>query len=286
MTNKLLILAGGMSSRMKKNIEGNSTLDPKLIEQANTLPKAMIGLGKDGRAFLDYVLYNASRAGIEEVILLLNPKDTYTQPYYEKLTSEGKNWGLEIKFARQAIPEGREKPLGTTDAIEQALNQHPSWKNSRFISCNSDNLYSVNAFSLLVNDPHPNALLDWDTEGYDEPRVRNCAIIKADSEGFLQDLLEKPNDEEWAEIKATMPRIGISWNIFAFTASELIPFMEKTPLHPVRNEKEIPVTVRLWANEKPKDIYTIKISEVLPDLTSKHDIVEIQAILASEYGDF
>ncbi|AFK04497.1 nucleotidyl transferase [Emticicia oligotrophica DSM 17448] len=276
---KLLILAGGMSSRMKKNLEGNTNLDSKLIEQANTLPKSMIGLGKDGRPFLDYVLYNASVAGVKEVVLLLNPKDTVSQPYYEKLMADEKSWGLKIGFARQFIPEGREKPLGTTDAIEQTLNQFPAWKESRFIVCNGDNLYPVKAFELLLDEAYPNAMLDWDTEGYTVDRVRNCAIIKKDSEGYLIDLLEKPNDEEWEEIVATMPRIGISWNIFAFTSTALIPFLEKTPLHPVRNEKEIPVTVRMWANENPRGIYTIQIADVLPDLTSKHDIAEVQALL-------
>lgn len=276
---KLLILAGGMSSRMKKNIEENSDLDPKLIEQANTLPKSMIGLGKDGRPFLDYVLYNAAQAGVEEVILLLNPKDTVSQTHYEKLMQEGKSWGLTIKFARQHIPEGRTKPLGTTDAIQQALDQFPAWKNSRFIVCNGDNLYPVAAFKLLLDETYPNALLDWDTEGYAVERVRNCAIIKKDEAGYLTDLLEKPNDGEWAEIVKTMPRIGISWNIFAFTAADLIPFLEKTPLHPIRNEKEIPVTVRLWASEDPQSIFTIQIADVLPDLTSKHDIAEIQEVL-------
>ena len=276
---KLLILAGGMSSRMKKNIEGNTELDEKLIEQANSLPKSMIGLGKDGRPFLDYVLYNAAQAGIKEVILLLNPKDTVSQPHYEKLMHEQKSWGLDIKFVRQHIPADRTKPLGTTDAIEQALELFSEWKSSRFIVCNGDNLYPIRAFKLLLDETYPNAMLDWDTQGYPVERVRNCAIIKKDGLGYLTDLLEKPNDEEWAEIVKTMPRIGISWNIFAFTASDLIPFLEKTPLHPVRNEKEIPVTVRLWASEKKQSIFTIQIADVLPDLTSKNDILEVMKVL-------
>lgn len=283
---KLLILAGGMSSRMKKATDSDTSLDPKLIEQANTLPKCMLGVGKNGRPFMDYVLYNASKAGIKEVVLILNPKDTVTQPHYETLTSNRNNWGLDIQFARQYIPANREKPLGTTDAIEQALAQFPSWQNSRFIACNGDNLYPTKAFKLLLDDTHPNAMLDWDTENYTIERVRNCAIIKKDEEEYLIDLLEKPNDAEWEEIVNTMPRIGISWNIFAFTTTELLPFLEKTPLHPIRNEKEIPVTVRLWANEVSKSIYTIPIEDVLPDLTSKNDIAEIQAILEKEYGDF
>ena len=283
---KLLILAGGMSSRMKKALDADSSLDPKLIEQANTLPKCMIGVGKNGRPFMDYVLYNASKAGIKQVILVLNPKDTITQEYYESLAADGNSWGLDIEFARQYIPANREKPLGTTDAIQQALTQFPSWQSSRFIACNGDNLYPAKAFRLLLDDTHPNAMLDWDTEGYTEERVRNCAIIKKDKEGFLVDLLEKPNDAEWEEIVNTMPRIGISWNIFAFTAKYLLPFLEKTPLHPIRNEKEIPVTVRLWTNQVPESIYTIPIEDVLPDLTSKNDIADIQTILEKEYGDF
>lgn len=283
---KLLILAGGMSSRMKKALESDTSLDPKLIEQANTLPKCMIGLGKNGRPFLDYVLYNASLAGIKEVGLVLNPKDTVTQPYYEALSANNKTWGLSVSFVRQYIPENREKPLGTSDAIEQALTQLPSWQNSRFIVCNGDNLYPSKAFRILAEDTHPNAMLDWDTTTYTVERIRNCAIIKTDKVGFLIDLLEKPTDTEWQEIVQTMPRIGISWNIFAFTAQDLLPFLQKTPLHPIRNEKEIPVTVRLWTKEEPQSIFAIPISETIPDLTSKSDIAEIQTIIEKQYGDF
>lgn len=276
---KLLILAGGMSSRMKKDIEGLSALDPKLIQQANTLPKSMIGLGKGGRPFLDYVLHNAAQAGVKEVILMLNPKDTISQPHYETLVNEGKNWGLTFSFGRQYMAEGRTKPMGTSDAIEQALAQFPTWKNGRFIVCNGDNLYPTKAFKLLLETKHPNAMLDWNTDGYTVERIRNCAVVKKDEEGFLVDLVEKPNDEEWEIITKTMPRIGISWNIFSFSGSNLIPFLEKTPLHPVRNEKEIPVTVKLWASEKPKSIFAIQISDMIPDLNSKQDIADVMQAL-------
>jgi glucose-1-phosphate thymidylyltransferase/glucose-1-phosphate adenylyltransferase len=193
-----------------------------------------------------------------------------------------KNWGLKINFARQLIPEGREKPLGTTDAIEQALAQFPAWKTSRFITCNGDNLYPIEAFRLLLDEKYPNAMLDWDTDGYTVERVRNCAIVKKDEDGYLVDLIEKPNDEEWVKIVETMPRIGISWNIFAFTGADVMPFLEKTPLHPIRNEKEIPVTVRLFASEKPKSIYAIQISDFIPDLSSKQDIADVMQALNYE----
>ena len=264
---------------MKKDIDGLSALDPKLIEQANTLPKSMIGLGRGGRPFLDYVLHNAAQAGVKEVILMLNPKDTVSQPHYEKLMQEGKSWGLVFSFGRQYMAEGRTKPMGTSDAIEQALAQFPAWKNSRFIVCNGDNFYPSKAFKLLLETEYPNAMLDWDTVGYTVERIRNCAVVKKDEEGFLVDLIEKPNEEEWTIITNTMARIGISWNIFSFTGSDLLPFLEKTPLHPVRNEKEIPVTVKRWASEKPKSIFAIQISDIIPDLNSKQDIADVMQAL-------
>ena len=149
---KLLIMAGGMSSRMKKN-EGSDTLDSTLVQQANTLPKGMIGVGKDGRPFMDYLIYNAHKAGYDEVLILKNPKDQVTKPYYDKLVSDGKAWGMNFLYATQTIAPDREKPAGTADAIQQALEQTPQWKGDRFTVCNSDNLYSVNVLKLLSENP-------------------------------------------------------------------------------------------------------------------------------------
>lgn len=275
-----MILAAGMSSRMKA--ETSHQVDNKLVHQANSLPKCMIGLGKNGRPFLDYLLYNAAQANINEVLLLLNPADDYTQAYFEKSMADNQVFGLKILFARQHIPEGRVKPLGTSDAILQALAQHADWQNGRFIVCNSDNIYPVKVFELLTTDG-PNAMIGFDAVGYDEARVRNCAIVETDNEGFLTDLIEKPTDEEWTNIVATMPRIGISWNIFGLNAKEVIPVLENTPLHPVRFEKELPISIRRMVKENPKSMLVFRVPDVIPDLTSKADISEVQSFLDANF---
>lgn len=286
MLRKLLILAGGASSRMKKSLADGLNLDENLLKQTEVLPKAMLGVGKNGRPFLDYLLYNALKANCEEVILLLNPKDNFTQAYYENPQNLVKFNGLKIKFARQYIPADREKPLGTADAVLQTLQQHPDWQTVRFIVCNSDNLYSVQSLNLLWDCPYPNALPDYDTEGMEEAQVRNCAILQTDKAGFLEDLIEKPNDEQWLKITQNQSRIGSSWNIFVFYAPDILPILEKTPLSKERNEKELPMSVKILAQEKPKSIFTIPIQEKIPDLTSKADIAVVQAFLEKEYGDW
>ena len=288
MTKRLLILAGGMASRMKKALAEATDVDPKLIEQANSVTKGMIQVGKNGKTLIDYQLYNAHLAGIQEVLLLLHPTDQVTQEYCEGLMKQEACWGLKIFFARQFIPEGREKPAGTADAVYQALSQHESWQTGRVIVCNSDNLYSVKALNALWDSPHSEALIAYNRDSllYPAERISAFALIKTDADGFLLDIIEKPTAEQAAELQKIQGTLGVSMNIFVFEASEFLPYLAKTPYHPVRNEKELPTAVFLYGEGKGKGFFTIPLAENVPDLTSKEDIKVMQQYLEDTYGDF
>ncbi|MEY4383091.1 MAG: Glucose-phosphate adenylyltransferase [Bacteroidota bacterium] len=288
MTKRLLILAGGMASRMKKALAEGSDLDPKLLAQANSVTKGMIQVGKNGKTLIDYQLYNAHLAGIEEVLLLLHPTDAVTQEYCEELMKGDKCWGLKIFFARQHIPEGREKPAGTADAVYQALTQQTSWQTGRLIVCNSDNLYSVKALNALWNSPKSEALIAYNRDSllYPAERISAFALIKTDKDGYLLDIIEKPTAEQAAELQAIQGTLGVSMNIFVFEASVFLPYLAKTPYHPVRNEKELPTAVFLYGEGQGKGFYTIPMAENVPDLTSKEDILVMQKYLEDTYGDF
>ncbi|MFT4033361.1 MAG: sugar phosphate nucleotidyltransferase [Siphonobacter sp.] len=279
MTKRILILAGGMSSRMKKAAE-DIPLDQKLIDQANSLTKGMISVGTAGKSLIDYQLTNAIEAGLEEVLLLLHPEDTVTQPYYETAVYPT----LTIRFARQRIAPDRVKPAGTADAVLQALEQTPDWQKGRFIVCNSDNLYSVNALNSVWNSETPNALISYDRNALDFPaeRIQAFALIRADESGHLIDIHEKPSEQEVEEARRKTGRVGVSMNLFAFEAAQLLPYLRQTPFHPVRNEKELPTTVNMLAQHET--ISTIPLSENVPDLTSKKDIAIVQKYLAEKYS--
>ncbi len=284
---KLLIMAGGMSSRMKK-AEGTETLDATLVEQANTLPKGMIGVGKDGRPFMDYLIYNAHRAGYTEVLILKNPKDHVTKPYYDQLVAENKAWGLTFKYATQQIAPDREKPAGTADAIQQALDQTPEWKGERFTVCNSDNLYSVKVLTLLKENPVPNAVVSYESIalGVEPERVKAFAVIKADEEGYLVEIIEKPNDEQIESARDKNGKIGVNMNVFHFFYDDILEYVTKEPFNPVRNERELPSAVMKLAREHQKKVITVPVEENVPDLTSKGDISIVQKYLVDEFGDF
>jgi glucose-1-phosphate adenylyltransferase len=289
MKKRLLILAGGMASRMKKALaEENSDLDPKLVAQANAVTKGMIQVGKNGKTLIDYQLYNAHLAGIEEVMLLLHPTDNVSQEYCESLMANYATWGMKIVFARQQIAADREKPAGTADAVYQALSQHADWQMGRVIVCNSDNLYSVNALKTLWASEVPQALISYHRDSllYPEERISAFALIRTDAEGYLLEIIEKPTKEQAEELMAKQGRLGVSMNVFVFEASTFLPYLAKTPFHPVRNEKELPTSVVMFGEGEGKGFFAIPLAENVPDLTSKEDILVMQKYLEETYGDF
>ncbi len=289
MKKRLLILAGGMASRMKKALaEENSDLDPKLVAQANAVTKGMIQVGKNGKTLIDYQLYNAHLAGIEEVMLLLHPTDNVSQEYCESLMAKDATWGMKIVFARQQIAADREKPAGTADAVYQALSQHSDWQSGRVIVCNSDNLYSVNALKTLWASEVPQALISYHRDSllYPEERISAFALIRTDAEGYLLEVIEKPTKEQAEELMAKQGRLGVSMNVFVFEASTLLPYLAKTPFHAVRNEKELPTSVVMFGEGEGKGFFAIPLAENVPDLTSKEDILVMQKFLEETYGDF
>ena len=289
MKKRLLILAGGMASRMKKALaEENSDLDPKLVAQANAVTKGMIQVGKNGKTLIDYQLYNAHLAGIEEVMLLLHPTDNVSQEYCESLMAKDATWGIQIVFARQQIPADREKPAGTADAVFQALSQHADWQKGRVIVCNSDNLYSVNALKTLWASEVPQALISYHRDSllYPEERISAFALIRTDAEGYLVEIIEKPTKEQADELMAKQGRLGVSMNVFVFEASTFLPYLAKTPFHAVRNEKELPTSVVMFGEGEGKGFFAIPLAENVPDLTSKEDILVMQKYLEETYGDF
>jgi hypothetical protein len=74
-------------------------------------------------------------------------------------------------------------------------------------------------------------------------------------------------------------------NIFSLHYNFILPFLEKIPLHPLRNEKELPVAISMMVKEKPKSLFCYPLSEHVIDLTSKEDIPQVKKYLADTFGD-
>lgn len=284
----LVILAGGISSRMRKSAAAGTAIDPTLRREAEERSKSMIGVGDGHRPFLDYVLYNARAAGYRDIVIVIGEGDRSIRSYYGE-ADEGNNvYGLRVSYAVQAIPGGRVKPLGTADALLRALLASPRWRGHKFTVCNSDNLYSRRALCLLLDSPEVGAMIDYDRSAleFEQERIEQFAVTAKSDDGFLLDIIEKPSGDVIEGVRDQAGRIGVSMNLFRLSYDYILPFLDRVPLDPVRQEKELPAAIAMMIRRYPKAMRTIPLAEHVPDLTNQADILRVQEFLRKEFPNF
>ena len=279
MTDHLIILAGGASSRMKKS--SFSTLSKESIRQANSRSKALILI--NDRPMLDYVLFNAKQAGFKKIYLVTGKENSLFKEYYGSKESNNTYQELSISYVYQHIPKGRSKPFGTADAVYQALEQYSELKKQKFVVCNCDNLYSAEAFSQLRNSNDRNAFINYDRDAlqYSQERIESFALTKIDANNFLLDIIEKPNSETTQYYQDTNGKLRVSMNIFLFDGTLFYPYLKNCIVHPIRHEKELPSALLQMITNHPKAMRGIPLSEHVPDLTAKSDILKMNQYLVS-----
>lgn len=282
----LMILAAGMSSRMKQ--AATVHLDASLHQEADRRTKSMIGVGAEGRPFLDYLLHNARAAGYRDIVLVVGEQNDAVRDHFGPLDRGNPYHGMTIGYAVQRIPAGRTKPLGTADAVLQGILSRPEWADQQFTVCNSDNLYSVKALALLLHGTAPCSLIDYDRTALHFPpeRTEAFAVLHKDQHGALVNIIEKPTPDDIRHCSDTNGRVGVSMNIWRFQTSLIRPALEQIPLHPVRNEKELPVAVAHMIAHHPGSVAALPLAEHVPDLTMRDDIMTVRAYLDQHFGAF
>jgi glucose-1-phosphate adenylyltransferase len=284
MNTNLLILAAGTSSRMKEsqNVEDLSSSD---IIAANTLSKALISFGKQRRPILDFLLKNTEKAGYKNVYLIIGKESDTFKTFYGNKSKNNPFNGLLISYATQHIPKGREKPFGTADAVTQTLEQYPHLQNEVFTICNSDNLYSVKALNALATTKSPNAFIAYDREGlkFSTERISNFALVLLNEDNNLIDIIEKPAVNNIEKYKDADGKFRVSMNIFKFDGTSMFLYLNNCPVHPKRNEKELPTAVLNFCGDHPGQFKGIPFFEHVPDLTSKKDIKVFKDYLKKNY---
>ena len=274
MTKTIVILAAGMSSRMKKSID--SDIDDSKADEANRKSKSLITFGD--KPFIYFLLKNIVDAGFESVIMVVG-KDF--NDFKKQLDNLNLNKNLKIEYAIQQIPVDRVKPFGTADAVFQTMDQIDVLKNSSFCVCNSDNLYSTSSLRLIRENDFENAVLAYDRDSLNFPkeRVSSFSILMTDDNFNLVNFIEKPTQEQVDQNLDSNGKIRVSMNIFKFNGIQAFDFIKNCPINPIRNEKELPSAIVNMINENDLYMKGIPIAEHVPDLTSKADINIIQKLI-------
>jgi len=261
----LLILAAGLSSRMKSS-DGDDKMSDSVISQANTRSKGFIEI-QSGNPLIYYIIKNAMAAGITSYYIILSKNSSEFETYLDKISQELK---IQIKIAYQDF-YGNEKPLGTADAICQAQDQYQELKASRFLVCNSDNLYSENSFRTLIDSKDYCSMIAYkfDCLNFNNERLKGFAILDI-VDSFLNKIIEKP-DQETIDL-FNSKGIYVSMNIFSFFGNQVYAFFKDCPLNPIRNEKEIAVALQNMMKSTNNKIKVHELCEQVPDMTYKKDI--------------
>ena len=272
----LIILAAGLSSRMKKSVSSKN-LSKRSIEQANSRDKGLIGIDKNGRPLIHYLLINAKIAGFKVIYLVIGQNSDSFKSYFD----ENKYDGLDIEFAVQYLEKNKLKPSGTADALFQAITQFPILKSSNFCVCNSDNLYSAKALRSIRSTSFSNAFISYDKSflNFSSTKVSSFSILKLNKNGYLVNILEKPTTKDFDLFKDNGGKIRVSMNLFKFNGSVFYDYLKNCPFDVLRNEKELPTAVLNLAKDQPSSVYGIPFEEHVPDLTSKDDIIVLNKLL-------
>ena len=275
MNSTLLILAAGASSRMKQQSNETGSLSQEELQQSNTRSKGLISIDDSGRPLLDYLLFNAKKAGYCTIYIITGVHNSLFKSFYGEKDQDNEYHGLTIHFAIQHIPNDRIKPLGTADAVYQTLEQYPELKTTSFTVCNSDNLYSIKALELVKSfGKSPNALLGYDRKElqFSEEKIAKFAIVNFNTEGYLAAIIEKPVISTLDKYRDATGELRVSMNIFKFDGALFFDYLKNCPVNPLRNEKEIPTALLHMIKDHPNSMMVIPIAEHVPDLTSKEDI--------------
>ena len=262
MIDKAVILARGLGTRMRRADEG-ATLSQEQTEVAGAGIKALMSVG---RPFVDYLLGALSEAGIRHVCLVIGPEHDAVRRHCHSLSLER----LAINFAVQ------EEPRGTANAVQAAqafAGQDP------FLMINSDSYYPIGALRALANIDHC-GLVGFSREGLlkgniDPDRVRQFAVAKADANGWLEAIVEKPSDEQLAKLGQDAP---ISMNCWRFDAKIFEACDAIGPSE--RGEWELPTAVLHSIEQLNARYRVVPWNEPVFDMTSRRDIASITAAMA------
>ena len=226
LVDRAVILARGLGTRMRSDAE-SAKLDTSQTVVADSGMKAMIPFG---RPFLDFVLSGLADAEYRSACIVIGPEHSVVQEHYAQI----KPTRIDVQFAIQ------QKAIGTADAVLTAI----AFADGRdFVVLNGDNLYPMEVLAGLRNLGEPGAVM-FDEESLVRnsnipvERIRAFAYGKVNDDGYLTELVEKPDESSIAELREDSL---ISMNCWRF--SEEIFAVCKSVKISSRGEYELPVAV-------------------------------------------
>ena len=250
----LVVMAAGMGSRYG----GLKQIDP---------------VGSQGEAILDYSLFDAHEAGFETAVIII--KKAIEKDFMDTVGKRLANCPMEIRYAYQemeklpagyTVPQGREKPFGTSHAVlcaQEVIDGAP------FAVINADDYYGKDAFRVIyryLSQAKNTDKLDCCMVGYllkntvtDHGSVAR-GVCTADENGYLANIVERLQIEKYESgirylengvAQDLSPDTIVSMNMWGFTdgfldliRAQFPTFLDTViPANPLKGEFLLPVSV-------------------------------------------
>ena len=256
---KSVILARGKGTRMQRREEGIE-LEPEQARMADAGLKAMVPF--NGRPFLDYLLSALADAGCRDVCLVVAPDHDEIRDHYDRHRPRR----VRLSFAVQL------EPRGTADAL---LFAQPFCGDQPFLAMNADNYYPPEVLRQLSALDGPGLpafsrrtlLGDGNTSA---DRIRHYAILRITADGTLDDIVEKPGDDE---LSALGDEYFVSMNCWRLdrTIFDACRRVEPSP----RGEYELPNAVRYAIHVLHHRFRTFPAQGRVLDLSHRSDVAGV-----------
>ena len=149
--------------------------------------KQITPVGQNGELIIDYSIYDAVKSGVKKIVFVIRPdiKKEFDEVFYNRLKKQIGD-KVELTYCFQDIPAGRNKPLGTADAVLAGKD----YINEQFIVINADDYYGQSAFQT-ASKIKGNAIVMYDlqnTMAYSGDTSRG--IVYTDDEGNIVDIVD------------------------------------------------------------------------------------------------
>jgi glucose-1-phosphate thymidylyltransferase len=252
---KCVILARGLGKRMRE-ADASANIDSAQSAVADAGVKAMVPVG---RPFLDFLLAVVADAKFTHVCLVIGPEHGAIRDYYTRAQRPQR---IQLSFAIQA------DPLGTANAVLAA--EHFAGIDE-FLVMNGDNYYPLGALQQVQQLGQPGAVLFHagglvQHSNIPQDRVHTFAYCMVDAQGYLGDIVEKPDLVDFDPTKL------VSMNLWRF-APDIFSACRDVPISP-RGEYELPLAVKLAIQRGAKLKTAVSFSGAL-DLARRSDIEAI-----------
>ena len=173
--------------------------------------KQLAAVGPNGEAIVDVLLARAAACGYDDALIVIR-REIHAEvvDHFAKRPP-----ALPSRYVHQSVPPGRDKPLGTADAVLQCR----AAIDSPFVVVNADDLYPQQAFALLADH-----LSSSDEHGLVGFRLRHTVISDRPVSRALLSFDETQHlvaiDERRAIEPATVPgNPWVSMNMWGFQPS-------------------------------------------------------------------